>query len=81
MDNNPLGILFVILSISGFYYATMEQYFTGVLILQVVNGVDEGSILNASLALVAAIYGPTYFPDTKVTFSLVHGSQYTLALG
>ena len=44
-------------SIVPFYYATLEQYYTGELIMPRINGVDEGSIVYALVCFISAIWG------------------------
>ncbi len=41
-----------------FYFATLEQYYTGELILLEINGIDEGSFVYIFFAFVAGYYGP-----------------------
>ena len=43
-----------------FFYATMEQYYTGTLIMQTINGVDDGSVVYFFVCLVSAYYGAEY---------------------
>jgi len=40
-----------------FYYAVLEQYYTGELILQAINGIDEGSFVYIFMCFIAAYYG------------------------
>lgn len=53
-DRNMLGML---VSTMPFYYAMLQQYYTGDLVLQVVNGVDDGSFLYIGLCFASAYYG------------------------
>ena len=40
-----------------FYFATLEQFYTGELILQVVNGVDDGSLVYIGVCFMTAYFG------------------------
>ena len=44
-----------------FFIATWEEYYTGALILPIINGVNEGLIGGALLSLASFLYGPTAF--------------------
>ncbi len=44
-----------------FYFAMVEQYYTGDLILQKFNAVDDGSIIYIALCLITAYYGTEYW--------------------
>jgi len=46
---------------SAFYYATLEEYYTGGLFLKVCNGVSDGSFAYMCLFLVAGIFGNDIF--------------------
>jgi hypothetical protein len=48
---------YIIFSSSAFYYATFEFYYTGELVLAMINGADEGSIGYCIFCCLAAIYG------------------------
>ena len=50
-----------------FYYATLEQYYTGELILQVVNGIDDGSFVYIFVCFAAGYYGPKELFLSKIT--------------
>jgi len=41
-----------------FYYAILEQYYTGELILPEINGIDDGSILYIAMCFASGYYGP-----------------------
>lgn len=40
-----------------FYFAMLEQYYTGELILQVVNGVDDGSLAYIGFCILTGFLG------------------------
>ena len=40
-----------------FYFATIEQYYTGELVLREIEGVDDGSLIYIGLALLTGYYG------------------------
>ena len=48
-----------------FYYATIEQYYTGELTLQEINGVDDGSIAYIAMCFFTAYVGSSFW-KTKV---------------
>ena len=50
-----------------FYFATIEQYYTGELILQIIDGVDDGSILLIVGCFISAAWG-TSFWNNKYSF-------------
>jgi ethanolaminephosphotransferase len=41
-----------------FYFAIIEQYYTGELVLPEINGIDEGSLVYIFLCLLAGYIGP-----------------------
>ena len=41
-----------------FYYAILEQYYTGELILPEINGIDDGSFVYIGMCFIAGYYGP-----------------------
>lgn len=41
-----------------FYYAILEQYYTGELILPEINGIDDGSFVYIGMCFLAGYYGP-----------------------
>ena len=55
--NNFHGMLAMVVSTMPFYFAVIEQYYTGELVLQVVNGVDDGSIVYIMVCFATAYYG------------------------
>lgn len=59
-----------------FYFATLEQYYTGEIVLQIINGVDDGSIVYCAMALLAAYYGCIPLFATKYTIWIFE--DYTL---
>lgn len=42
---------------SPFYYATLEFYYTGELVLTQINGADEGSLGYLGFCIIAGLYG------------------------
>lgn len=55
----------MVVSTLPFYYATIEQYYTGELILPEINGVDDGSIAYIMMCFYTA-YAGTQVWKTKV---------------
>lgn len=51
----------MICSTMPFYFATLEQYYTGELILQVVNGVDDGSLVYIFACFLTAYIGSDFY--------------------
>ena len=64
----------MLVSTMPFYFAMLEQYYTGELILQVVNGVDDGSLGYILLCFAAAYLGADYW---KVEYE-IYGQQLRL---
>ncbi|CDW86468.1 cdp-alcohol phosphatidyltransferase family protein [Stylonychia lemnae] len=58
VGNNYSAIISLTASTLPFYFATIEQYYTGELILQVVNGIDDGSFLYIFICFAGGYYGP-----------------------
>lgn len=54
-----------------FYIATWEQYYTGELIMPIVNGPNEGLMGGALLSLTSYLYGPAYWQGTDWWDTLV----------
>ncbi len=80
VGNNIYGMMAMIVSTMPFYFAVLEQYYTGELILQVVNGVDDGSIAYILMCFATAYYGSDIW---KGEFSLFgaepkRGSHYVI---
>lgn len=44
-----------------FYVATWEEFYTGALVLPVINGPSEGLLLGASLSVVSFLHGPQFW--------------------
>jgi hypothetical protein len=64
-----------------FYYATLEQYYTGELILQEINGVDDGSLVYIAFCFISAIYGCKFWsneisfmglPSLKIVYYIMY---------
>ena len=51
----------VIFPMVAFYVTTWEEYYTGKLVLPIINGPTEGLIMGAALSLTSAIWGPEYW--------------------
>lgn len=51
----------MLVSTMPFYFAMLEQYYSGELVLQVVNGVDDGSIAYIAICFFTAIKGFEYW--------------------
>jgi hypothetical protein len=70
-----IAILGLVSATLPFYYAVLEQYYTGELILGPINGIDEGSFLYMLVCFLAAYYGNVSFFNTQYT---VFGHTATL---
>lgn len=55
----------IVFPMAAFYIATWEEYFTGKLILPIINGPSEGLILGAALSLTSAIKGAEFWHGTE----------------
>jgi len=44
-----------------FYTSTWEEYYTGALVLPIINGPNEGLLLGAGLSFVSYLWGPSYW--------------------
>lgn len=58
VGNNMISIVGMVASTLPFYYAVLEQYYTGELILQSINGIDEGSFVYIFVCFLAGYLGP-----------------------
>lgn len=47
----------MLITVVPFYFALLEQYYTGMLILQYINGVDEGSLVYVGFCFISGFYG------------------------
>lgn len=72
--NNINGMFAMIISTMPFYFAVIEQYYTGELILQVVNGVDDGSIAYIAMCFATAYFGA----NTWIQEVELFGSKHTI---
>lgn len=57
IGNHYISLIGMLVTTMPFYFAVLEQYYTGELILPVVNGVDDGSIFYVLFAFMSAYYG------------------------
>lgn len=55
-----------------FYVATWEEYYTGKLILPIMNGPNEGLVLGALTSLMTFLYGISYWQDTTWYDTVIH---------
>lgn len=61
LGNCYVNIIGMLVTSIPFYFAVLEQYYTGELVLQVVNGVDDGSFIYIAICLLSALYGPSFW--------------------
>lgn len=83
IGNNIFSLLFMTVTMLPFFYATMEHYYTGTLIMQTVNGVDDGSLLYFFFCLVSAYYGAEYLWAAEYSYfglKNLRGVQYVAIL-
>ena len=66
VGNNFLCVFSMIAATQPFYFAIMEQYYTGELVLPEVNGIDEGSFVYILMCFMAGYYGPETFNHTQI---------------
>ncbi|KAK4530881.1 hypothetical protein CCYA_CCYA06G1738 [Cyanidiococcus yangmingshanensis] len=59
-----------------FFFATLEEYFTGALVLREVNGPNEGLLLMQFLTWITAVFGPEFWRQLVVV-PLVPGGLVT----
>jgi len=79
VGNNMTSLTFMSVTMFPFYYATLEQYYTGELIMQKVNGVDDGSIAYILVCFLSAYYGCVYLWANEyslIGFQDVRGTHY-----
>ena len=57
IDNCYMNLFGLLVSTMPFYFAVLEQYYTGELVLQGVNGVDDGSFGYIAVCFVTAYLG------------------------
>ena len=50
-----------------FYLATWEEYYTGALVLPIINGPSEGLLLGASVSFASAFLGPAWWHSTTMS--------------
>ncbi len=79
------GYISLMSSTLPFYYAIVEQFYTGELIMAEINGIDDGSILYVGFCLLTAYKG-TEIWTTQVSFfgeaqePLIHKIAYLVLL-
>ena len=67
------SVLLMMATSSIFYAATWEEYYTGELILPVINGANEGVILTAIFHVITAVMGPAFWTQTN-SFGVLNSS-------
>lgn len=67
IGNNMICILGLLAATMPFYYAVLEQYYTGELILGKINGIDEGSFVYIFVCFLAGYYGNVELFTMKFT--------------
>lgn len=67
VGNNFLCVFSMIAATQPFYFAVLEQYYTGDLVLPEINGIDEGSFVYVILCFLCGYYGPGVFNGAKLT--------------
>ena len=60
-DSPLIGVIAMTVSTMPFYYAMLEQYYTGTFILPVVNGVDDGSVGYIICCILCGLYVPDFW--------------------
>jgi ethanolaminephosphotransferase len=68
IGNCYLNLFAMLVSTMPFYFAVLEQYYTGELVLQVVNGVDDGSFGYIGLCFATGIYGGAIWMEKYEVF-------------
>jgi ethanolaminephosphotransferase len=69
---HPIIIFWCLISSAiPFYIATWEEYYTGALILPIINGPSEGLLLGASLSIVSFFAGPQFWHTTTFFDSVI----------
>ena len=63
---NPYHLFAMMIAIFPFYFVTMEQHYTGEMNFPEINGVDEGSVVIFTLAILSGIYGNANLWKAKV---------------
>jgi hypothetical protein len=58
---SPLILIVLATIYACFHFATLEEYYTGILTLDECNGVSDGSVLMLSLMLFTGIIGPDFW--------------------
>jgi ethanolaminephosphotransferase len=62
-----LATIIILFPMIAFFVTTWEQYFTGKLILPMINGPSEGLVMGASLSFISYFYGPMIWQQTTWT--------------
>lgn len=68
VGNCYYNLFCMLVSTMPFYFAMIEQYYTGMLTLEVVNGVDDGSIGYILMCISAGYYGCSIYADEYSLF-------------
>lgn len=58
LGNGMINFGCLLISTLPFYYACLEHYYTGALLMQRINGIDDGSIVYMIFCFLTALYGP-----------------------
>lgn len=75
VGNNYMVLLTVVATTSPFYFATMEEYYTGGLFLGPGNGITDGSVVLIALFIYCGAFGTSVF--TKVVEFNFGGAIYS----
>jgi hypothetical protein len=84
-----MSLFGLLVSTMPFYFAVLEQYYTGELVLQVVNGVDDGSFGYILMCFASGYFGVEFwkqevsvmgYPPTRVSHILIYVLFAILAL-
>lgn len=75
VGNNSMLLVACLATTQTFYFAILEEYYTGKLILGLFNGVSDGSFILISLFLASGLFGTSHYSST-FTFSF-DGRDYT----
>lgn len=65
-------LLFWALGMAPFFFATLEEYFTGALVLREINGPNEGLLFMEAFLMATAVCGPSMWTRTLVLPVLPH---------
>src|ERR1700761_8850777 len=69
VGNTPILLLALLASTGAFYFATLEEYYTGGLFLGPGNGITDGSVILIALFIYCGVFGTGVF-SSNVVFRL-----------